>query len=716
MKKRKIVFIIGLVFIWMIGVLAICKSRTKLTYLEYEYLNENAASSVILHAPGDVLEQKFVSPYNVMNGVALKVATFARDNNSIWNIQIIEKKTDRILYSKNYNASNLVDNEFNTFKFDENIILSKDKEYVIQVKPVQVDDNTCLSFYLGDEKDNHAAYYNDGIQHGSLCLAIYGGNTDNWWMFYIVIVVLLISVAYVRGYYLYANQEQLMLDRLFGGTIIAVIVLILLNSFAVVGDFTDEFDNIRGGMIIAHGGVLYRDYVTQHTPVMYYICGFFALLGAKSIEQFRLSYYLLEALIWGGLYNRHKKTFGMKKMILLVILECIFVTSILGGTYGYMILSDGMQGLCMVVLLLEFIEYYKDRTIGWDRSIVISLAVWGSFGSAFISAYAIIVIVVLVIGLEITWLMKSESISFRYVFNRYIGLFISLSVPVILAVLYFDINHSLKKAFEQFYLFNREVYINYGAMGSNFFEPFIASEQNFFGIVADKFNLLITASATNADVIQLIVITVAIAVIVTMLTKKKYIESISLFLVMIFSATRGYSFHGIAAWYVAIMIIALYGEELFHTYVKKIALPASVVVGIYMLSIYAQSVGSNLLYEQQPVSELESRVVSYTKNNEEILIDAYSCDSTYLLYKNRYPANSACYMLPWYMDWYEKDVINDLREKQPRIVIFNPDMEVWGYTNYANAFYTELGKEYKQISDNPDDAWKYKVWVRDNKH
>ena len=223
--------------------------------------------------------------------------------------------------------------------------------------------------------------------------------------------------------------------------IIAFVVLVLLNSFSVSGSFTDEWDNIRGGMVIAKGGVLYRDYVTQHTPVMYYLCGLFALFGAGSLQQFRLSYYLFEAIVWGILYARHVKFFGKKKMLLLVMFECIFVSSVLGGAQGYMILSDGMQGLCMVALLLEFLRYYQDKKITWDRAIIISVSIWGSFGSAFISAYAILFVVISVMGLEIFWNRKEKRSAMELI-KRYCRLSICLLVPFIAAIIYFKTNNS----------------------------------------------------------------------------------------------------------------------------------------------------------------------------------------------------------------------------------------------------------------------------------
>lgn len=709
MKEKRIAIVL-LILLWAVIAIMVFKSITKLTYLEYEYENENAEEYIELKDNNEYIEQAFKTPYGIIHGIAIKVNTFSRDNNSMWKISLIDGDNGQVLYSKDYNASLIVDNSFYLFNFDKNLRVNKDKEYVVRVSAINVNENTSLAYYIGSESELTGAVSNGIDISKSLCFSVYGGDFDAWWLSYAILIGFVLSVSIMRATVVLTNGQLLSDDKLLGSIILAIIVLLLLNSFSVSGDFTDEWDNIRGGMVICKGGVLYRDYVTQHTPVMYYLCGIFAFLGAGSLQQFRLSYYLFEAIIWGILYARHADFFGKKKMFFLTIFECVFVSSVLDVPQGYMILSDGMQGLCMVALLLEFLRYYKDRKISWDRAIIISLSIWGSFGSAFISAYAIFFIVISVIGLEIFWNVKAKTTTIAFI-NRYYKLAVCMVIPFFSATIYFKMNHSLRRAFEQFYVFNREVYSKYTSIGDNLFEPFIISEQNFFGIIADKFNAIIASSATNADILQFVIAAVATAVIVTMCMKKQYVESFTLFTVMIFSASRGYGFHGIAAWYVAIMIIILFGEDILNSCVRKVTLPASVIIGIYLTSIYAKNVCSNMLYEQQPISEIESRVIAITDENEEILIDAYCCDSIYFCYKNRYPANRACYMLPWYMDWYEQDTIDDLKNKRPRIVVYNPEQLVWSYQYYTNDFFSELRKNYMQFSENSEEEWSYMVWI-----
>ncbi|KAI4445636.1 hypothetical protein C823_000152 [Eubacterium plexicaudatum ASF492] len=192
--------------------------------------------------------------------------------------------------------------------------------------------------------------------------------------------------------------------------------ILLLCTFSSAGTFTDENDNIRGGMIIANGGVLYKDYITQHTPVAYYICALFALLGAGSVRQFRLSYYLFVAVLWGLLYVRHASHFGKRKMYLLAIAESVFIPAVV-PLQGAQVLSDGIQGMCMVVLMLEFFSFYQDRKLGWDRMWIVSACVWGSFGSAFVSAYALIWVIGIVLILEFLYWKNKKFLSVSFIFD-----------------------------------------------------------------------------------------------------------------------------------------------------------------------------------------------------------------------------------------------------------------------------------------------------------
>jgi len=700
-----------LVFIGILTGFFLLRSRTMLTYLEFQHLNEATDSYVAVTSQADVLEQDFISPYGIVHGFSVKIGTFDRHNNSKWNIQLIDPETGNVVAERTYLAGRLQNNASNRFDFKKNVTVTRGKVYRIRISTPDANLSTALAFYIGHGSDLSNMTVNGEEADGALSFAVYGGDFDPWWAGYTIVIALMACLAVWRWQKICTKGEKPLDDRLFGAMMVGFMVLVLLFPFATGTTFTDEWDNLRGGMIIARGGVLYRDYVTQHTPFMYYLCAVFAFLGAGSLRQFRLCYYLMEAVLWAFLYYRHSPQFGKKVMVALPALECLVITVLFNENEGRMVLSDGMQGLCAVVLLLEFLRYYKTRKIKWDNAIIISLSVWASIGSAFISVYALVFVVLIVFILEIKHLIE-EKPKLPEIVKRYYALIICMFTPPVLAVIYFKLTHCLMRAFEQFYLFNREVYADYTSFGDNLFEPFISSVMNYVAALSDRFISLITAAATKEDVLQFVVLILATAVLVRTAAQKRYVESLCILLVLIGSASRGYSIHGLAAWYVAVFAIAMFGESLLVLLPRKGALPAVAVIVVILLGCFTKPYGNGLLYESKPIFELESRVVAMTEENEGIYLDAYVNESLYLLYKGRYPINRAVYMLPWYMAWYEQDCIEDLMTAQPNVVIYYPDETVWDYNYFTNSFAEALRENYNHWSENPADGWEYSLWVR----
>ena len=70
-------------------------------------------------------------------------------------------------------------------------------------------------------------------------------------------------------------------------------------------------------------------------------------------------------------------------------------------------------------------------------------------------------------------------------------------------------------------------------------------------------------------------------------------------------------------------------------------------------------------------------------------------------------------MLPWYMDWYEKDEIDDLFTYNPKVVVYDEEEDAWGYTHYAPAFVTQLEEYYHRLSNNNEKAG-YNIWLRND--
>lgn len=711
--KRYLCMSIIVLLLAAVMVLGLRYSSARLTYLEYSSVSDSTDSNIPFENNGDVFLQHFVMPYDILDSVSIRIGTYDRDNNSDYLFSLYDSN-GLLLYSDTFNASHITDNEYYRIEFDKRLRLIKGNEYSFSITSNNVTSLSNIALYISEESGPAGAslYHNGELQNGYLNCRIYGGDADSWWIgsFLLLYTCILIAVIWL---YWNGKKRRLHEAKWLQGLILGICVFFLLCTFSSTGRmFIDESDNFRGGMVIANGGVLYKDYITQHTPLLYYLCSFFAWMGAGSVEQFRLSYYVFESIIWALVYIRHRDYYGEKKMVILPIVKTVFLSSIL-IPYGYMVISDGVQGLLFAVLMLEMIRYFDEKTLSVSRCIVMSLCIWGSIGVAFVSVYALFFLFLIFVAAEVQYLRSESSLSVAG--KRYFKLFLAMIIPPVLIVAYFYFKDSLHDMYEQAYLFNREIYPQYmeGGYGDKIYFPFISAVRNFFLRFSDAVNKINTSQATVVDVMWIVALVLSIAAIIKLcFEKKKYKAGLALVLMMIFSATRDYGFHGLPAWYLSILIIVLY-IDIVTEKIKRFYLPVVGIVLIVLSSTFIIEVCNNLVREQSSITELESKVIELTDSDSErnIYLDALMHDSLYLEYRGRYPVNNAVYMLPWYMDWYEKNDVEAIIESQPHIVVYDEDRSVFDLVHYNNTFDSVLSDEYTRLGE---EDWERCVWIRND--
>lgn len=715
---RTKIFMAITLLVFMIAIaVGFYKAYTKLTFLEYTIFNDDAEGYIALDSTGENLSQEFEMPYDILHSIAVKIGTFNRVNNSEWLFSVSDAETGKVVTSKTFFASVLSDNQYYKIEFDKNVRLEQGKKYVFTIRAEDVNSMTALAFYgsSADHAENTGLRIDGRDAKGTLCFKVYGGNFDVWWMGYAGIITLYFIALFLRILLLQKKGMVIHKDIFIQSLLAGGFAFLLLFTFSTFGAFVDEYDNIHGGLAIVNGGVLYKDYITQHTPVTYYLCAVFALLGASSLEQFRLSYYITEAIVWGLVYLRYSEKIGRRKLFILPAFSIVVISSVV-PSQGTQILSDGIQGICTVIMLLEFLLYMNDKRISWSRSIIMSIGIWGCIGTAFISAYALICIFVAFCIVEILYIWKKTKISVKKFSLRYYRLLISVITPPMCAVVYFQANGCLKRAFDMFYTFNREVYPKYlGGFGNSIVYPFISGINNFFSMLSGNLISIVTAQATTVIVLRFIIIFCAFILLIQMMLERRYVETVLLASVMIFSATRGYDFHGLAAWYVAALIIVLHENELIDK-IKTYGLVIRGVCFVLLFCPYISAVANNLSYKQESISELEYEIIELTKEeeNKNIFYDAYTYETLYIHYKNRNPVNPGVYILPWYMAWYEQDNIDSILKENPHVVVYNENNVVWEkYQYFTNSLANSLRESgYVKLSNNPEDGWKYYVWVQ----
>jgi len=696
MKKR---WLIPTIIIAVVLISGLFQIKNKLTYLEYQQIGGAESDKLDIYQSGDSIQQTYAMPYNLFYGISIKIGTSGVDGNSEWLIRVFNQSNNEELYSWNVIDREFADNEYHFFSVDDPISVNIGDTYLIDISPESINKNDKMIFYISDQKSNGLLRYNGDEIDGSLLARVYGGSTNFFWVGIYLFISAYLLILYFYCLHLYKNGKSVFRDELVQAMCMGIICFLMLAVFANNPNvFTDETDNMRGGMILANGGVLYRDYYTQHTPLVYYLCKLFAHLGAASAEQFRLLFYLLMSLIWAGLYYRHQKFFGRRKMFAYPIL-CILIVTV-QSIHGSMILSEAVQGLCLSIVLLEFIRYLDDKEIDIKRSIIISLAVSCSILSAFISVYAISIIVVGFIISEIIYVRKCKY-SIRQTAKRYRKFLVIMMLPFIGVIAYFAYHGALGKAYEMAFSFNTNVYPLYtGGFGSDIIQPYFGGVSNILSGFTESIKQLFYIEVTDLLIINLAVYIMLCAVFVKLFFRGNKALSLLFFIFVCCCATRGMDFHNLPFWYVSVLVIVLFMDLPEMKLGKSQAIPVVLCIWlIFIVRPFISNMGSSISREPHAVSETEYAIVSLSSDNEPIFIDAYRVDSMYLLYKGIYPVNRANYILPWYMDWYEDDTVEDLIESSPKIAVFNPDTEVRVYSHFCRALEYEITNRYTRLSD-----------------
>jgi len=501
--KYALVAILMILFL-LVG---IKRNYTKLTFLEYSIVNDKPESTIVLDSRESVLEQEFVAPYSIMSGLSLRTGTFGRDCNSNWVFDLVDEN-GQLVYSTVMNASQFADNDYINIDFDNNLVVDKGSTYILKVYSEDVEPGSIVQFWCNS--------------NNTLCLKLFGSDFDYWWIAFFIFEWLVISALILRALYIHSKGRNLTEDTVIQVFVLGIIFFLMKSSFSVIDTFLDEYDNCAGGITIAQGGVLYREYITQHTPFLYYLCAIFAFLKASSLEQFRLCYYACESIAWCLIFTRNKKSIGTGKAFMLPIVETVIISTIVGDR-GAQILSDSVQGICFVTLLLELYSYLKDHVIDWKRSIIVSVCIWSSVGSAFVSAFSLIWIVVGVLASE-AFLIYTKGKSVKAFINGFYKLLIAVIVPPILACIYFAANHCLYAGYVQAYEFNREVYPLYsGGYGTSILSPFIDSVRYFVLTVSEDVLSIVNGNSDLIIIMRLIVMVSAFIFTIVLIKRKNYL-------------------------------------------------------------------------------------------------------------------------------------------------------------------------------------------------
>lgn len=486
---------------------------------------------------------------------------------------------------------------------------------------------------------------------------------------------------------------------------ILFLCLMLLNLNRIAG-FVDENDNFLAGLTIARGGMVYQDFLTQHMPVLYYICGLFAKLGASNSLQFRLYFYVFFAVLWTLFYIRYKKKIGGKTIILGVLLYI----ACMSATLTSCVLSDQIQAYGMVVLLVEFLLFVKSESVNFASCVWISLAVFLSFGSAFVAAFAIFMIVLGVAGIEVSKLPGSGKkiiVWIKEMILKYWKLVVIVLLPFAVLLLYYAINHNLYEFYFGAYKINRSIYPKYLNYGSNILTTFLQPVEYWFQFLSATINNLFISPLDSIR--GLICLGINVIFIKELFKERKFIAVIcAAFCIMCGSRYISLEFHALPYLAVTVFMASILIQNSMLISKKKLlggksvellVLCAILVFITPLMSNFSSiiKVGETMAYSPtEDKTNYAYYVSNLTEEEDRILLTTVEPG---ILVDSQRQVVPMGISTPWTYEAYGKNDMANVLKYDPKIAIYDPEYEIWGYKliEYAPEICGYIEENYTQL-------------------
>lgn len=486
---------------------------------------------------------------------------------------------------------------------------------------------------------------------------------------------------------------------------ILFLCLMLLNLNRIAG-FVDENDNFLAGLTIAKGGMVYQDFLTQHMPVLYYICGLFAKLGASNSVQFRLYFYVFFAVLWTLFYIRYKEKIGSRT----IILGVLFYVACMSATLNSCVLSDQIQAFGMVVLMVEFLLFVKSKSINFVSCVWISLAVFLSFGSAFVAAFAIFMILVGVAGIEISNLIGSGKkfiVWLKEMILKYWKLVVIVLLPFAVLILYYAFNHNLYEFYFGAYRINRSIYPKYLDYGSNILTTFLQPIEYWFQFLSVSINSLFTSPLESIR--SLICLGINVVFIKELYRKSKFVAIIcAAFCIMCGSRYISMDFHALPYLAVTVFMASVLLQNSMLTREKELLSRKTINFSVLCLILIfitplmsnfssITKVGETISYSPTKDKNNYAYYVSnLTEEDDRVLLTTVEPG---ILVDSQRQAIPVGISTPWTYEAYGKNDMANIQKYNPKIAIYDSEYEIWGYkiTEYAPEICDFIEKNYTQL-------------------
>ena len=463
-------------------------------------------------------------------------------------------------------------------------------------------------------------------------------------------------------------------------------VLLLYLTLLIDPYFTDEQDVFYGGYNVVMSGDVYQAYPSQHMPFSYYLAAIPALLGARTVYQFRLGFDLMLTLIWTAIFVRHRKSLNA---VALALLPFFYIFQLCFQSYATTMISDHWQGIGLAMILLEVLRYSREHRISTGMAVYVSIGIVLSFGTTFLSAYPLLILFLGVMAMQTGILRKKELKSMTVIREdaRLTGICL---LPFVLLLGWYAASGNLANFIGGAYTLNVEIYSRYiGGMGTAPGATFLQVIPQWLSHIRDGAASLGTAPLTG---IQTLLQAVAIVLFSVHAGRKHPIAGITVFLSCVYAGVRAFDgFHGMP--YIAMSCVPmafLLGEAVCSLRTRRTPVRiAQTALTLGCLVFFLAPSVPNVKHLYHVPRYL--RNMAYSDTNRDMLEiltnpgdtihtgDVSFTSNKIMAYGLRLDPCCLASGSPWFFEYYGEREMEVLKKNRTPVLLLEADGELWGF-------------------------------------
>jgi hypothetical protein len=444
------------------------------------------------------------------------------------------------------------------------------------------------------------------------------------------------------------------------GLLYATAVVLLFASR--VREFADETDNLLGGLLLTRGERLYVDYFSSHMPFAYYVSAVPALLGAGSLDQFRLFSDLLLVsatlvIVW-----------AFRKRLSLQLLAVWATLTIFAHTlqWGEMLTASTLAGYGVLAAGLLFyttpgLRFTPGQLAG------LSVAMFVAVQSELVAIFPLLLLGACYIGKRTYEVIRHEvSLAEACRVTAITGL--AVAAPHILVFTAFWLSGGLSQFIYDAYQFNAAEYSQF------------VMNPSVIGILHDweaQYRTYLLLSLRDFSGVQACLILANLLAACIVFRSRGLLVAALYYLFISLTHVRNEGAYYLCSYFsLAICItFALAAVHARRTPGQSLLAALAVLVAV---DFVIQVAGTYDL-TRRPIDSPDVPIVrSLTRPDEKIFVAPY--DPYVYLASQRMPASRFPFYFPWQAidPRSENALIGDLRDEQPPVVIFRGDELVNG--------------------------------------